>query len=49
MATSYDGYSQLSFDRPHDRVLRITIDNEARLNALNADGHRELTSKESWE
>ena len=43
MGTSYDGYSQLSFDRPHDRVLRITIDNEARLNALNADGHRELT------
>lgn len=43
MAISYDGYTQLSFDRPHERVLRVTIDNEERLNALNADGHRELT------
>jgi len=43
MVASYNDYSQLTFDRPRDRVLRITIDREDRLNTLNADGHRELT------
>ncbi len=43
MTEPYSGYKTLSFDRPHDRVLRITIDREERLNALDADGHRELT------
>ncbi len=48
MSTSprYQNYSNLSFDRPADRVLRITLDKPERLNALDSDGHRELA--EVW-
>lgn len=43
MTEHYDGYDYLSFDWPEERVLRITLDNPATLNSLNAQGHRELT------
>ena len=42
MADSYAAYKQLKFDRPAERVLRITFDRPERLNALDSDGHREL-------
>lgn len=43
MTDPYAGYEALAFDRPHPRVMRVTIDREERLNALDARGHRELT------
>ncbi|MFN4087550.1 MAG: enoyl-CoA hydratase/isomerase family protein [Alphaproteobacteria bacterium] len=42
MTDRYAAYSQLEFDRPAERVLRITFNRPERLNAVNADGHREL-------
>lgn len=42
MSERYAGYSRLKFDYPVERVLRITISNPDRLNALDAVGHREL-------
>jgi len=38
----YAAYKELKFDRPAERVLRITLDKPERLNALDANGHREL-------
>ena len=32
---SYEGYQRLRFDRPHPRVLRITMDN-GRMNTADA-------------
>ena len=43
MTTGYQGYQQLKFDYPAERILRITICRPERLNALDAVGHRELT------
>lgn len=43
MDQRYSGYERLSFDRPADRVLRITFDRPERYNALDATGHREIT------
>ena len=42
----YARYQRLQFDRPHPRVLRITMVNPGRLNAADAVMHRELT--EIW-
>lgn len=42
MSDPYAAYNELKFDRPAERVLRITFDRQDRLNAVNADGHREL-------
>ena len=42
----YQNYANLAFDRPADRVLRITLNKPERLNALDSDGHRELA--EVW-
>jgi enoyl-CoA hydratase len=42
----YQNYTNLTFDRPSDRVLRITLDKPERLNALDSVGHRELA--EVW-
>lgn len=39
---SYSGYQRLTFDRPVPRVLRITIDRQERLNALDSTGHAEI-------
>jgi len=43
---AYNNYTNLTVDRPAERVLRITLDRQERLNALDAVGHRELT--EIW-
>ena len=42
----YAGYRSFVIDRPADGVLRITLDSPERLNALDADGHREFA--EIW-
>jgi len=42
----YANYSNLSFDRPAERVLRISLNRPERLNSLDAAGHRELA--EVW-
>jgi enoyl-CoA hydratase len=38
---SYEGYQRLRFDRPHPRVLRVTMDN-GRMNTADAAMHAEL-------
>ena len=43
MTDPYGGYERLSFDRPADRILRVTFNRPERYNALDAVGHRELT------
>jgi len=40
--TAYDRYERLSFDRPRPDVLRVTMNNPARLNATDAKMHAEL-------
>lgn len=42
----YARYTYLKFDRPAERVLRITLDTPGRMNALDATGHAELA--EVW-
>jgi enoyl-CoA hydratase len=42
MTDRYGSYKRLKFDRPADRVLRITMDNPQRLNAADAVMHEEL-------
>ncbi|MCK8788299.1 enoyl-CoA hydratase/isomerase family protein, partial [Roseomonas sp. NAR14] len=41
MSTGYEGYERLRFDRPHPRVLRVTMDN-GRMNTADATMHAEL-------
>jgi len=43
MTDRYASYTQLKFDHPLPRVLRITINIPERYNALDEVGHRELT------
>ena len=38
---TYEGYQRLRFDRPHPRVLRVTMDN-GRMNTADAAMHAEL-------
>jgi enoyl-CoA hydratase len=42
MSDRYARYKKLKFDRPADRVLRITMDSPKRLNAADAGMHEEL-------
>jgi enoyl-CoA hydratase len=42
MSDRYAGYKKLKFDRPADRVLRISMDSPKRLNAADAGMHEEL-------
>ncbi|HEY2177050.1 MAG TPA: enoyl-CoA hydratase-related protein, partial [Caulobacteraceae bacterium] len=42
MTAPYDRYQRLVFDRPHPAVLRVTMNNPARLNAADAAMHAEL-------
>ncbi len=42
MTDRYAGYEWLKFDRPADRVLRVTLDEPGKLNAIGAQGHEEL-------
>jgi enoyl-CoA hydratase len=46
MSDRYARYQRLQFDRPHPRVLRITMNNPGRLNSTDAIMHRELV--EIW-
>src|SRR3712207_7073520 len=41
MSIAYEGYQRLRFDRPHPRVLRITMAN-GRMNTADAAMHAEL-------
>lgn len=40
--TRYQGYQNITFDRPAPGVLRLTLDRPERMNALDARGHAEL-------
>ncbi|HEY1561663.1 MAG TPA: enoyl-CoA hydratase/isomerase family protein [Caulobacteraceae bacterium] len=42
MTSVYDRYQRLTFDRPREGVLRVTMNNPARLNAADAVMHAEL-------
>ncbi len=46
MTECYSGYQRLKFDRPAERIVRITMDTPGRLNAADAVMHRELV--EVW-
>ncbi len=42
MTDRYAGYERLKFDKPEDRILRITMDSPGRLNAADETMHDEL-------
>jgi enoyl-CoA hydratase len=46
MSDRYAHYERLKFDRPHPRVLRITMTSSLKLNAMDAVLHRETA--EIW-
>ena len=46
MSDLYAGYRHLVLDRPHPRVLRVTLSRPDKLNAVDAETHRELA--EIW-
>lgn len=43
MTERYQGYTHLEFEYPTERILKITINRPEKYNALDKDGHRELT------
>jgi enoyl-CoA hydratase len=43
MTDRYAGFTYLKFDRPAERVLRITLDRPESMNSLNWEAHGELT------
>lgn len=43
MSDRYAGFQYLKFDRPAERVLRITLDRAESMNSLNWEAHGELT------
>src|SRR5436190_1045342 len=44
MPDRYAQYQRLAFDRPHPRVLRVTMSNPGELNAADAIMHQELAA-----
>jgi enoyl-CoA hydratase len=46
MSLDYSHYKALKFNRPKERILEVIISNPGKLNALDEDGHRELS--EVW-
>jgi enoyl-CoA hydratase len=44
MTDRYRGYERLQFDRPHPRVLRLTMSNPGKLNAADRKMHGELAA-----
>jgi enoyl-CoA hydratase len=43
MSALYDSFERLKFDRPHPRVLRITMTSPLKLNAMDAKLHKEVS------
>ena len=43
MVQDYSSFHYLTFDRPTERVLRITLNRPERMNALTFEAHKELT------
>jgi len=43
MTDRYSKYTKFEFDRPADRVLRITLNNPKTYNSLDAEGHNQFT------
>jgi enoyl-CoA hydratase len=43
MTDRYAKYTKFEFDRPADRVLRITLNNPKTYNSLDAEGHNQFT------
>ncbi len=43
MSTMYDTFERLQFDRPHPRVLRISMTSPLKLNAMDAKLHAEVS------
>lgn len=41
--THYESYKSLKFDRPHPRVIRITLCSQLKLGVMDPDMHRELS------
>src|ERR1700734_1997141 len=41
--TNYERYKSLKFDRPHPRVIRITLCSQLKLGVMDPDMHRELS------
>jgi enoyl-CoA hydratase len=46
MQPNYDRYKSLKFDRPHPRVIRVTLSSQLKLGVMDPDMHRELS--EVW-
>lgn len=46
MNARYERYKSLKFDRPHERVIRITLSSQLKLGVMDADMHREVS--EVW-
>lgn len=46
MENRYARYTRLKFDRPHQKVLRITLASPLKMGAMDADMHREIS--EIW-
>lgn len=46
MQPNYERYKSLKFDRPHPRVIRITLTSQMKLGVMDPDMHRELS--EVW-
>jgi enoyl-CoA hydratase len=44
MSDRYAQYQELKFDRPHPRVLRITIASSIKMNAMSARLHGEISA-----
>jgi len=42
MTDRYAAYERLKFDEPGERILRITLEQVGKLNALDAVAHEEL-------
>jgi enoyl-CoA hydratase len=40
--SAYEGYKRLRFDRPHPRVLRVTMDNPGKKNSIDEVMHPEM-------
>jgi enoyl-CoA hydratase len=44
MSDPYAHYKSLQFDRPHPRVMRVTLKSQLRLGVMDPDMHRELST-----